>query len=70
MAELEIEQLTVPQRLDLMSRLWDSIPDTPEEMPFPDWHRQELERRLERADSEPETAVPWEQVRTRLRGAQ
>ena len=66
--ELDIDQLTVPQRLELIALLWDSIPDSLDALPVPEWHRQELERRLAAADAAPETAIPWEEVRTRLRG--
>lgn len=62
-----IEALTVAQRLELIGRLWDSIPDTPEALPVPEWHREELERRLEAADASPEAGIPWEQVRQELR---
>jgi putative addiction module component (TIGR02574 family) len=60
-------QLSVPQRLDLIALLWDSIPDSAEGLPLPDSHRQELERRLAAADEAPESGIPWEQVRDRLR---
>lgn len=66
LTELEIDRLTVPQRLELIDLLWDSISDSAEEMPLPEWHRQELERRLEAADAAPEAAIPWHQVRARL----
>jgi putative addiction module component (TIGR02574 family) len=65
--ELNVEQLTVSQRLDLISLLWDSIPDSVDALPIPDWHRQELEKRLAAADAAPEAGIPWEQVRARLR---
>jgi putative addiction module component (TIGR02574 family) len=57
--------LSVDQRLDLIGLLWDSIPD--EELPVPEWHRQELERRLAAADADPSAAIPWEEVKRRLR---
>ena len=66
--EFDIDQLTVSQRLELIALLWDSIPDSLEALPVPEDHRQELERRLAAADAAPELAIPWEQVRTRLRG--
>jgi putative addiction module component (TIGR02574 family) len=66
--DLAIEQLTVSQRLELIARLWDSLPNTVEALPLPEWHREELERRLAAADAAPEAAVPWEQVRDQLRG--
>ncbi len=65
--ELDIDHLTVDQRLELIALLWDSIPDSVEALPVPDWHRQELERRLAAADADPQAAIPWEQVRDRLR---
>jgi putative addiction module component (TIGR02574 family) len=63
---VNIEELTIAERLDLISRLWDSIPDTVEDLPIPDWHRAEVERRLIEADASPENAVPWEQVKQEL----
>jgi putative addiction module component (TIGR02574 family) len=67
LSEQDIDRLTVPERLDLIDLLWDSIPETLEDLPVPEWHRQELERRLAAADAHPETAIPWEQVKARLR---
>jgi putative addiction module component (TIGR02574 family) len=60
--------LTVGQRIELIGELWDSIPDSIEAMPVPDWHREELERRLVNADADPEAAIPWEKVKRRLHG--
>lgn len=60
--------LTVDQRIELIGELWDSIPDSVEALPVPDWHREELERRLAKADADPEAAIPWDEVRKRLRG--
>ena len=65
--ELHIDQLTVAQRLDLITLLWDSIPDSLQSYPVPEWHLQELDRRLARADLSPESGVPWQQVEDRLR---
>jgi putative addiction module component (TIGR02574 family) len=59
--------LTVEQRIELIGELWDSIPDSLEALPVPDWHREELERRLVKADADPAAAIPWEQVKQRLR---
>ena len=66
--KVDLDQLTVPQRLDLITQIWDSIPETIESLPMPEWHRQELDRRLAAADAAPEASVPWEQARERLRG--
>jgi putative addiction module component (TIGR02574 family) len=66
-AELLRTPLTVEQRLELIGELWDSIPDSLNELPVPEWHQQELERRLAAADADPEAAIPWEEVKRRLR---
>jgi putative addiction module component (TIGR02574 family) len=66
-SESDIAQLSVSQRLQLITLLWDSIPDSPDALAMPEWHRQELERRLAEADAAPESAIPWEKVRARLR---
>lgn len=67
LSDVAIKQLSVAERLDLIGELWDSIPDSLDELPIPAWHREELERRLDAADADPDGAVPWEEVRQRLR---
>jgi putative addiction module component (TIGR02574 family) len=66
-SELLRTPLTVEQRLELIGELWDGIPDSFDELALPEWHRQELERRLAAADADPDAAIPWEQVKKRLR---
>jgi putative addiction module component (TIGR02574 family) len=64
---LDVEQLSISQRLDLIELLWDSIPESLDALPVPDWHREELEKRLGAADAAPEEVVPWDEVKARLR---
>jgi putative addiction module component (TIGR02574 family) len=66
-AELLRTSLSVQQRLELIGELWDSIPDSLDVLPIPEWHREELDRRLAAADADPEAAIPWEEVKRRLR---
>ena len=66
-AELLKTPLTVQQRVELIGELWDSIPESTDTLPIPDWHRAELEKRLAAADANPEHAIPWEEVQQRLR---
>ena len=67
LSDVAINQLSVAERLDLISVLWDSIPDSLDELPIPEWHREELERRLAAAVVDPDSAIPWEKVRHHLR---
>jgi putative addiction module component (TIGR02574 family) len=63
--KLGIDQLSVPERLELIGRIWDTLP-TDAELPIPDWHIRELEKRLAAADADPGAAIPWETVKARL----
>ena len=65
LSDVAIKQLSIAERLDLISVLWDSIPE--DQLPVPEWHREELERRLAVADADPGGAIPWKEVRHRLR---
>jgi putative addiction module component (TIGR02574 family) len=64
---MSFDHLSVAERLDLITAIWDSIPDTTDAMPIPEWHRQELERRLADCEAHPEASIPWEEVKARLR---
>lgn len=64
-SEREVKQLTIDERVELIGMIWDTIPDS--DLPTPEWHRKELERRLDTIASRPDAATPWEQVRDRLR---
>jgi putative addiction module component (TIGR02574 family) len=65
--DFNVEHLNTSQKLDLISQIWDSLPNSTESIPIPEWHRQELEQRLAAADAAPDASIPWEQVRNRLR---
>jgi putative addiction module component (TIGR02574 family) len=60
-----IDRLSPQERWELISLIWDSLPD---DVPFspPNWHLRELERRIAAADAEPGTSEPWEAVLDRL----
>ena len=59
----EILQLTPDQRLELVEDIWDSL--TPDQVPLPEWHKLELDRRLDHP--EPGVRKSWEEVRGSLR---
>jgi putative addiction module component (TIGR02574 family) len=67
LSNFDFQGLSSPEKLAVIGRLWDSIPDSLADLPLPESHREELERRLEAADSDPSAAVPWETVLNRLR---
>lgn len=64
---LGINKLSVSERLDLITAIWDTIPDAPRLEDVPDWHLEEIERRLASAEANPAAGIPWEEVKAQLR---
>lgn len=64
--QIQVEQYSVEERLELLGRLWDSLLDAGGLPPMPEWHAREVARRIARADAEPGTAIPLEQLRREL----
>ena len=66
-----ILKLPVPDRLDLVEAIWDSLADSPEAdaaFALTEEQREELDRRLAERLADPSSAVPWSEVRRRLSG--
>lgn len=70
MSEISVSDLlhlSVAERIQLVEDLWDSIAGEPEAMELTQAQREEIDRRLAEHDANPESAIPWEEVRARLR---
>jgi putative addiction module component (TIGR02574 family) len=65
--DLGIDRMSAEDRLRLIGEIWDSLSQG-EQSEIVDSHRDELERRLDDADKNPSSSMPWEEVRARLRG--
>ena len=65
----ELRKLPVSERLQLVADLWDSIAEDPPEEVFPVTQElaEELDRRLAQFEADPESSLPWEEVRDRIR---
>jgi putative addiction module component (TIGR02574 family) len=63
----QLLDLGVPEKLELVEALWESIAVTPEELPVHDWQKEELAARKAAFMEHPETAVSWEEARERIR---
>ena len=53
-----IDRLSIPERLDLIGQIWDSISAAESEVSGPDWHQRELERRRAAAAADPGAGLP------------
>ncbi len=62
-----IRKLSVSERLALVEEIWESICTDPTSMPVSEAQLAEARRRLAEHDSDPTTAVPWEEAEARIR---
>ena len=61
----EILDLPSDERLHLVEEIWDSLATSVRELPIPDWHREELDRRL--ADPSERATISVDELKARLR---
>ena len=59
----ELETLPVPERLQLVEDLWDSIARSNAEVPIPQWQKDELDRRKRNYLQNPDSGRTWDQVK-------
>ncbi len=68
MTHMQIAELPLAERIDLMESLWDSLCHEPSvTQAIPDWHQEVLADRLARLDSGEETVASWEDAKVRIR---
>jgi putative addiction module component (TIGR02574 family) len=63
---LQIDQLTVGQRLDLIELIWDSLPAQIDSSDLPAWHRAELAKRRATAKANPGIGKQWRELLDQL----
>jgi len=65
----EILALPVEERVRLVEAIWDSISAVPEALPLTEWQKQELDRRLDDLEKNPDAGSTLEEVFARIRRA-
>lgn len=60
-------ELPIPERIKLVEEIWDSIAAVPEAVKSSDAQLAELERRIKDHENDPSRALPWDNVKNRLR---
>ncbi len=63
---LGIDRLSVPERLALIEKIWETLGDVPPAELLTDGQKQEIERRLEKYADDPAAGAPWDEVKARL----
>lgn len=59
----ELEMLTVPEKIQLVEDIWDSVAKSNADIPIPDWQKQELARRKANYLRNPDSGMTWQQVK-------
>lgn len=67
---IDVERLTVEERLDLIGRLWDSLGAGASTIPLTSPQRDELNRRVDDLDREGPTGTAWDEAVRRIRSSQ
>lgn len=62
----EATKLSVPERIDLVEAIWDTVATDLDALPLSEEHRLELDRRLADLAADPEAGSTWAEVRARL----
>lgn len=65
----EILALPVEDRVRLVEAIWDSISAVPEALPLTEWQKEELDRRLDDLQKNPDAGSTLEEVFARIRRA-
>ena len=61
-----IKKLSVQERVRLAQDIWETLQPTAEDLPLTEEQRRVLDERLAEHQADPDSAVPWEDVKARL----
>ena len=67
LTKADVLSLSVPERIQLVEDIWDSIAELPEEVRLTAEQKAELDRRLDAYHRNPDEGSPWGMVRKRIR---
>jgi putative addiction module component (TIGR02574 family) len=67
MVKADVLSLSVPERIQLVEDIWDSIAEVPDAVDLTDEQKAELDRRLDAYRQNPDEGSPWGMVRERIR---
>lgn len=62
----DIKELSIPERIQVVEDIWDSIFMEQESLPVPDSQKEELERRLESYKKGESPSSYWIEVKNRI----
>lgn len=66
-ATIDLQQMSVPEKLQLMENLWRDLSKNERNLDSPDWHGKVLAEREKKLASGEESLVDWETAKQELR---
>ena len=66
LTQANVLSLSIPERIQLVEDIWDTIAEVPEEVRLTDEQKAELDRRLDAYHRNPDEGSPWGMVRERI----
>jgi len=64
-----VARMTPAERVESLRDLWDEIAADAELVPLSDEWKTEIDRRWKEYQEDPGSAIPWEEVKARLRAS-
>ncbi len=58
----ELRKLPIADKLRIVEQLWEDIADSSEPFPLQPWHQEEVQRRADELDRNPEITITREEV--------
>jgi putative addiction module component (TIGR02574 family) len=65
-AAVDLFSLSIPERIQLVEDIWDSIATQPEMVELSAETKLELDKRLQEYEQQPQDQSSWDEVRSRL----
>lgn len=66
-AQADIRQMPLSEKLALLETLWAEISSEPEQIEFPQWHKDILDERLQAAERGEVEVLDWEVAKAQIR---
>jgi len=60
------DDLSVDDQIEYLQSLWDRVTASAERVPVPAWHAEIIRKRVAELESDPNSAIPWEQAREEI----
>ncbi|HYR58880.1 MAG TPA: addiction module protein [Chthoniobacteraceae bacterium] len=65
--DLPLQEMSFPDKLELLEALWDDLSRRPDKLRSPEWHKDVLDERRQRVQSGEERFSDWEAAKQDIR---